>query len=221
MTDTQEEMDEDWEGLNGEEQLGIYTSDRSGMHEFLPALSDMLGGGTSEEGWEGFQQIIREVTDKVGTVVKIPVCNSNTNDNARPKPSPEDPKWMRKLYKGNGRGAIGIILGEDSRGCDIDRGAVDRRFNKTAACRPCDVRIYDSIQTPEDRNSVPTSRITPGEVAERLSECENTAPGGGGGALHTSTGKRSTPHSQYWSQHATFAWNTRIHRIRGGHLPLY
>jgi hypothetical protein len=81
------------------------------------------------------------------------------------------------MYKRNRRKAIRTILGEEGKRCDIDKETVETHFTRTAARKPCDVGIYESTQTPEDRNSVPTSRITPEEVANRLSKCENTAPG--------------------------------------------
>jgi hypothetical protein len=161
------------EGID--EELGIDVNDRSKIHEFLPALNDILRSGTSEENWGRFLQTIQEITDKVRTIVKIPVYN-NINNNTRPKSNPEDPKWIQKLYKRNRRKAIRTVLGEEGRRCDIDKDVVETHFTRTSAHKPCDV-AYENIQTPEDRNSVPTSRITPEEVAKRLSKCENTAPG--------------------------------------------
>jgi hypothetical protein len=108
--------------------------------------------------------------------VKIPVYN-NINNSTRPRPNPEDPKWIQKMYKRNRRKAIRTVLGEEGKRCEIDKEIVETHFTRTAARKPCDVRIYENIQTPEDRNCVPTSRITPEDVAKRLSKCENTAPG--------------------------------------------
>jgi hypothetical protein len=96
---------------------------------------------------------------------------------AKYRPNPEDPKWIQKMYKRNRRKAIRTVLGEEGKRCEIDKETVETHFTRTAARKPCVVRIYENIQTPEDRNSVPTSRITPEEVAKRLSKCENTAPG--------------------------------------------
>jgi hypothetical protein len=73
------------------DELGIDVNDRSKIHEFLPALNIILRSGNSEENWERFQQLTREITDKVRTIVKIPVYN-NSNNNTRPKPNPAGPK---------------------------------------------------------------------------------------------------------------------------------
>jgi hypothetical protein len=70
------------------------------------------------------------------------------------------------MYKRNRRKAIKTVLGEEGRRCDIDKEIVETHFTRTAARKPCDVGIYENIQTPEDRNSVPTSRITPEDVAK-------------------------------------------------------
>jgi hypothetical protein len=129
--------------------------------------------------------------------VKIPVYN-NINNNTRPKPNPEDPKWIQKLYKRNRRKAIRTVLREEGRRCDIDKEIVEKLFTRTADRKPCDVTVYENIRTTEDRNSVPTSRITPEEVANGLRKCENTAPGKT--ASHITTGKQTSSHAQYWHQ---------------------
>jgi hypothetical protein len=79
-----------------DEELGIDVNDRSKIHEFLPALNDIIRSGTSEENWARFLNTIQEITDKVRTIVKIPVYN-NINNNTRPRPNPEDPKWIQKM----------------------------------------------------------------------------------------------------------------------------
>jgi hypothetical protein len=113
----------------------VSTQVTSKIHEFLPALNDILRSGTSEENWERFQQLIREITDKVRTVVKIPVYNNNSNNNTRPKPNPEDPKRIQKLYKRNRRKAIRIILGEEGRRCEIDKRRSGERLYQDSSTR--------------------------------------------------------------------------------------
>jgi hypothetical protein len=49
-------------------------------------------------------------------------------------------------------------------------GTTDSHFNELAARKPCDTWLYEDEEAPEERNSVPTSRITPEHVARTLKE---------------------------------------------------
>jgi hypothetical protein len=168
--------DEDIEtpSMHEEEDIGIDVNNRSKIHEFLPRLQDVLTSGTSDVNWERFQETLREVTERVKAIVKIRVHHSTVR---RLNINPEDPKYIQKVYKRNRRKAIRTILGEDGRRCSIDRQVVENHFKETAARKTCDQTLYENVDAPEERNCIPTSRITPDEVARKLKKCENTAPG--------------------------------------------
>lgn len=114
---------------------------------------------------------MQEIAESVKTIVRVP---PHYNDIRKPTMYPEDPKWIQKAYR---RKTIRILLGEESRRCEINKDIIETHFIEMAASKGCDTLVYEHVEVQEDRNRVPTSGITPDEVAKRLKKCENTAPG--------------------------------------------
>jgi hypothetical protein len=155
--------------------IGINVYDTSNIREFLPILNDILRSGTSDVNWKRFQETLTNITEKVKALAKIPVSNSNNPRKATA--NPEDPKWLQKDYRRNRRRTIRTILGDEGRRCEINKDVMEGNFKIIAARKPCATRMYREIESPEESNGVPTSRITPEEVASKLRKCEIMAPG--------------------------------------------
>jgi hypothetical protein len=115
----------------------------------------ILRTANSNENWLLFKETFREITEILKKFATIPVHCDNTR---KPTVNQEDPKWIQKPYKRNRRKAMRIILGEDSRRRGINKEITENHFRQIAASKRCDVTIYDDVEVPEERNSIPTSK---------------------------------------------------------------
>lgn len=88
--------------------------------------------------------------------------------------SPDNPKFIQSLYRGNRPRAIRKIIKENTTPCQLNPQELSAHFYEKSPL-PFDLSYYDDWAPAE--SPVDLSCITPAEVWQHISRAENTAPG--------------------------------------------
>jgi Reverse transcriptase (RNA-dependent DNA polymerase) len=162
-------------GLGDESHLPLPDEQpEDGLHplrRFFDSFHRILSAPKSARNWQEFVGLTDAMVEESVALIKLP----DRGGAPRRALDPEDARAIQMLYRRNRRRAVRLITGEVGRKCEIGKEELETHFRERGMAKPCDTSVYEP--TAQDRVPVQMGRFTVAEVAERLTKCENTAPG--------------------------------------------